>query len=115
MAKFAELDSNNIVLRVLAVDNFMIVDEGGNEQESKGIEFLQSLFGKETRWKQTFFTGGSRKNYAGIGYTYDKSRDAFINERPIVDAHLDKYVLFNEEKCLWEFNPPQPEIGVTRI
>ena len=67
MAHFAELDSNNLVLRVLVVDNSMIKNEKGNEVEQLGIDFLKSLFGQETFWVQTSYNGSFRKNYAGIG------------------------------------------------
>jgi len=115
MAHFAELDSNNTVLRVLVVDNFMLKDEQGNEQEQLGIDFLKSLFGADTNWKQTSYNGNTRKNYAGIGYTYDTSRDAFINPKPIVPQEDEQYVTFDEFACLWVYNPPQPTIEVTRV
>ena len=82
MAHFAELNSSNIVLRVVVVTNTMIKDEQGNEQESLGISFLKSLFGQETTWVQTSYNGNFRKNYAGIDYTYDTQRNAFIAPQP---------------------------------
>jgi hypothetical protein len=96
MAHFAELDSNNIVLRVLVVNNSMIKDEQGNEQEHLGIDFLKSLFGQETIWLQTSYNGNMRKNYAGIGYTYDAIRNAFIPPKP-----YPSWVL-NEATCQWD-------------
>jgi hypothetical protein len=117
MAYFTELDSNNIVLRVLAVSNDMIKDNQGNEQEQIGIDFLTSLFGFETIWKQTSYNGNIRKNYAGIGYTYDVTRDAFIAPIPPAFANGDVWKL-NEETCRW-FDPKAPiggaEIGVSRV
>lgn len=141
MAHFAELDTNNIVLRVLVVDNSMLTDEQGNEQEQLGVDFLKSLFGANTVWKQTsyntregiYYIPGTteqsldqslafRKNYAGIGYTYDLSRDAFINPKPVVEPEYEQYVTFDEFACYWYFTPPQytssyddPTIAVTRI
>lgn len=115
MAYFAELNPNNMVLRVLAVANDMIKDEQGNEQEQIGIDFLKSLFGSETIWKQTSYNtsggvhtqGGTplRKNYAGIGYTYDSTRDAFIPPKP-----YNSWVL-NETSCLWGAPTPMPNDG----
>ena len=117
MAHFAELDLNNIVLRVLAVANDMIKDSQGNEQEQIGIDFLKSLLGSETIWKQTSYNGNIRKNYAGIGDIYDVTRDAFISPMPPAFANGDVWEL-NEETCRW-FDPKAPtggiEIGVARV
>ena len=127
MAYFAELNPNNMVLRVLAVANDMIKDEQGDEQEQIGIDFLKSLFGSETIWIQTSYNtsggvhtqGGTplRKNYAGIGHTYDAIRDAFIAPMPPAFANGDVFEL-NEETCRW-FDPKAPEngarIGVSRV
>ena len=96
MAHFAELDSNNIVLRVLVVGNDDCLDDDNKESESVGISFLQNLYGSDTIWKQTSYNGKIRKNYAGIGYTYDQTRDAFIPAKP-----FNSWVL-NETTCLWE-------------
>ena len=103
MAHFAELNADNIVLKVLAVSNDMIEDEQGNQQEKIGIEFLKSLFGSDTIWKQTSYNGNIRKNYAGIGYTYDASRDAFIAQQPYPSWLLD------ENACKWIAPVPMPE------
>ena len=115
MAHFAELNSNNIVLRVLVVNNDMIKNEQGIEQEQLGIDFLKSLFGQDTIWKQTSYNGNIRKNYAGIDFTYDLNKDAFIAPKPVVSADMEQYVSFDENACLWVFNPPQPTIGVARV
>lgn len=115
MAHFAELDLNNIVLRVLVVDNKMIKDEQGNEVEQLGIDFLKSLLGQETVWVQTSYNGKFRKNYAGIGYTYDQIRDAFIAPQPEGEGWI-----FDEETCTWS-NPTleaadeESQIKVTRV
>lgn len=117
MAHFAELDSNNIVLRVLAVANDMIKDDQGNEQEQIGVDFLKSLFGFDSTWKQTSYNGNIRKNYAGIGDTYDVTRNAFIAPMPPAFANGDVWEL-NEETCRW-FDPKAlvggAEIGVSRV
>ena len=92
MAHFAELDENNIVQRVIVVVNFeLLVD--GVENEAKGIEFCQSLFGGN--WVQTSFNETFRKRFAGIGYNYDLTRDAFITPEP------DNATGFDEETCQW--------------
>ena len=102
MAHFAELE-NNIVIRVTVVDNKDILDENGQESEQKGIEFCTNLLGGT--WKQTSYNtqagqhtlGGTpfRKNYAGIGFTYDEARDAFISPKPYNSW------LLNETTCNW--------------
>ena len=103
MAHFAELDSSNIVLRVLVVANDMIKDNQENEQEQIGIDFLKSLFGSDSIWKQTSYNGNMRKNYAGIGYSYDEQRDAFIPPQPYASWSL------NETTCLWNSPIPMPQ------
>jgi hypothetical protein len=97
MAHFAELDSNNVVLRVVVIGNSDILDENGNESESVGIEFCQHLFNGGI-WKQTSYNGKFRKNYAGIGYLFDEQRNAFIPKKDFASWVLD------EEMCQWK--PP---------
>jgi hypothetical protein len=81
MAHFAKIGLNNIVTDILVVANRETMDSNGVEQESIGAEFLKTLTGHET-WIQTSYNGKIRKNYAGIGYTYDSVRDAFISPQP---------------------------------
>jgi len=101
MAHFAELDENNIVLRVVVVHNNELLDDMGlGESEQKGIDFCVSLFGG--RWIQTSYNGRIRKNYAGQGFTYDPQRDAFIPPQPGPEWTLD------ENTCQW-IAPVQPE------
>ena len=95
MAHFAKIDSNNIVEIVHVVNNEVIKKEDGTEDEAKGKEFLNSLFGSAT-WVQTSYNNNFRKNYAGVGYTYDSTRDAFIPPKP-----YNSWVL-NEDTCQWE-------------
>jgi hypothetical protein len=94
MAHFAKLDDNNIVLAVHVVNNDVITIDGV-ESEQAGIDFLISLY-DHTNWKQTSYNGSMRKNYAGIGMTYDSSRDAFIASQPYGSWTL------NETTCQWE-------------
>ena len=76
MAHFAEIDENNVVQRVIVVANKDTADANGNEVESIGVAFCQRLLGGN--WVQTSYHGNIRKNYAGIGYTYDPVADEFI-------------------------------------
>jgi len=83
MSHWAELDNDNKVIRVLV---------GDNNETDEGLAFMQSLSGN---WVKTSYNGNIRKNYAGIGYTYDPVRDAFIAPKP------DNATGFNEETCTW--------------
>ena len=114
MASFSKLNSQNIVLRVESVVNDVIQDSNGIEQESIGIEFLKNLYKEPNSiWKQTSYNtrggvhvlGGTpfRKNFAGIGYTYDEDKDAFIPPKP-----YPSWIL-NETTCLWEAPVERPE------
>jgi len=104
MAHFAKLDENNVVLEVLVVHNNELLDAQGNESEAKGVAFLQKLLGWES-WKQTSYNGNFRKHYAGIGYTYDAQRDAFIPHKEFPSWVLD------EDTLLWHAPIPYPEGG----
>jgi hypothetical protein len=96
MAHFAQLDENNIVAQVIVVSNDDIKDSEGNESELTGIAFCKSLLGPNTIWKQTSYNANIRKNYAGIGFTYDATLDAFIAPKP-----FNSWIL-NETTCRWE-------------
>lgn len=104
MAHFAQLDDDNVVINVIAVANQELLSESGEELEAKGIIFCQTLFGNATKWKQTSYNGAFRKNYAGIGYVYDPSRDAFIDIKPYASWTLD------ENTCIWTAPSPCPPI-----
>ena len=94
MSHFAELDENNVVLRVLVGDNNM---------NNEGYDwFVENLGGT---WVKTSYNGNIRKNFAGIGYTYDEDRDAFIPPKPFESWTL------NEDTCLWEAPVAYPEDG----
>ena len=82
MAHFAKLDSNNIVTNVIVVGDSDTSDINGIESESIGVAFCQKLFGAETIWKQTSYNGNMRVRYAGIGYSYNASLDAFVPPQP---------------------------------
>jgi hypothetical protein len=105
MAHFAKLDENNIVLEVNVVDNENLLDSSGIEREELGVVFLVQWSDGYTNWKQTSYNGNIRKNYAGIGYTYDVGRDAFIPPKPFASW------LLNETTCLWEAPVPYPTDG----
>lgn len=101
MAHFAEIDANNIVLRVIVVDNRDTADAEGVEQEAIGAAFCERLLGGT--WKQTSYNANFRKHYAGIGYTYDAQRDAFIPPKPYPSWVLD------ETTYVWKAPVPMPQ------
>ena len=88
MAHFAQLDDNNVVTQVIVVANEELLLDGV-ESEDKGVIFCKSLFGEDTKWKQTSYNGNIRKNYAGIGYTYDATNDYFYAPQPYPSWTLD--------------------------
>ena len=92
MAHFAKIE-NNVVIQVIVVDNKDTPDANGVEKEYIGAAFCERLLGGT--WKQTSYNGNFRMNYAGLGYTYDATRDAFIPPKPSDDATLD------EATCQW--------------
>ena len=105
MASFAKIGLNSKVIEIQSVVNEVLHDSNGVEQENIGIDFLTKLTGWAI-WKQTSYNtlggvhnnGGTtlRKNHAGIGYTYDEYKDAFIPPKP-----FNSWIL-NETTCLWE-------------
>ncbi len=101
MAHFAEITEGNVVSRVIVVDNNDCKDAEGNESEAVGAAFCNTLLGGI--WKQTSYNGNIRKNYAGIGYTYDEGRNAFIPPKP-----FNKWIL-NEDTCQWEAPVAYPD------
>jgi hypothetical protein len=102
LSHFAKLE-NGLVVQVIVVDNADTATVEGVEMESIGATFCERLLGGE--WKQTSYNGKMRKNYAGIGYTYDAVRDAFIAPQP-----YPSWVL-NEQTCRWEAPVPMPTDG----
>ena len=114
MASFAKIGLNNKVIQVLSVHDNDCKDANGIEQEKLGVDFLTKLTGWAI-WKQTSYNtianvhrlGGTpfRKNHAGIGYTYDEDRDAFIPPKPFKSWTL------NETTCIWEAPVDYPNDG----
>ena len=94
MAHFAEINGDNIVQRVIVVPD---------EHEADGVAWCANLLGGT--WIQTSYNARIRKNYAGIGYTYDAARDAFIPPRPY------RSWILNESTCRWEAPTPMPGGG----
>ena len=94
MAHFAELDANNVVLRVIVVGNADTSDASGVEKEHIGAAFCEKLFGGT--WKKTSYNGTIRKRYAGIGYTYNADLDTFVAPKPYASWVL------NNETADWE-------------
>jgi hypothetical protein len=103
MSHFAKLDENNVVIQVIVVDNKDTADASGVEKEYIGAAFCERLLGGT--WKQTSYNGNFRKNYAGVGYTYDSVRDAFIPPKP-----YPSWIL-NEQTCIWEPPVAMPQDG----
>lgn len=103
MAHYAQIDENNIVTQVIVIDNKDTADANGVEKEYIGAAFCERLFGGT--WKQTSYNGNIRKNYAGIGYTFDSGRDAFISPKSFASWVL------NEDTCQWQAPIAMPTDG----
>jgi len=103
MAHFAQLDENNIVTQVIVVGNNELLDANGQEREELGIAFCQKLF--VGNWKQTSYNHNMRKRYAGIGYTYNESLDAFVPPKPFASWTL------NSETASWDAPTAMPDDG----
>lgn len=116
MAHFAELDENNVVLQVIVINNNELLDDEGQENEVKGVEFCNSLFG-HNNWIQTSYNNNMRKQFAGVGYTYDDVNDVFISPQlypswsldenydwqpPTAMPDDDKKYEWNEETQTWD-------------
>ena len=103
MAHFAQLNEENLVTQVIVVANQDTSDQDFVDNEAIGIEFCTNLLGG--RWVQTSYNANIRKNYAGIGYKYDATLDAFIPPQPFESWTL------NEETAQWEAPTPYPDDG----
>jgi hypothetical protein len=104
MAHFAEIDENSLVTRVVVVNNNELLDDNGEEQPQKGIDFLVNLLGG--RWIQTSYNNRIRKCYAGIGFLYDEVRDVFVPPQRFPSW------IFNEITWRWEAPVPYPSEGI---
>jgi hypothetical protein len=104
LAHFCKLDENNVVTQVIVVANKDTADATGVEKEYIGAAFCEKLFGGT--WKQTSYNGTIRKNYAGIGYTYNADIDAFVPPKPYTSWIL------NNDTAQWEAPVPMPEGGM---
>ena len=114
MANLAKLGMNGIVLEVVSINNDILLDDAGNEQEALGINFLEQLYNWPV-WKQTSYNtlNGEhelgktpfRKNFAGVNSKYDPDRDAFIPPKPYLSWQL------NESTCQWEAPVEEPSEG----
>ena len=108
MAHFAKISkATNEVLHVSVVDNWNCVDGSGNEVEAIGIAYLESVHGvhDDVYWKQTSYNANMRKNYAGIGYTYNSDLDAFVPIQP-----YPSWIL-NTDTARWQAPVPMPDDG----
>ena len=104
MAHFARLNETNEVIQVHVLNNDVITDGDGVEQEQLGIDFLTELHGAGN-YIQTSYNNNFRKQYAGVGYTYDETRNAFIPPKPYASWTL------NESTCQWDPPTPHPDDG----
>ena len=102
MAHFAEIDALQRVIRVLVVDDTDTQDKKGNEVDSIGMKYLNNAFGGT--WVQTSYNNNFRKQFAGIGYTYDKVKDKFISPQPYPSWSLDE----NDD---WQAPVARPDDG----
>ncbi len=102
MAHFAKIGLNNKVTNVITVHDNVLKDADGVEQEVLGVQYLESLTSWSI-WKQTSYNANIRKNFAGIGCTYDEDRDAFIFPKPHASFIL------NETTCIWEAPIAKPD------
>lgn len=103
MAHFAKLDENNVIVEIIFINNEIIIDENGNENEDLGVSFCKQLFGEDTKWIQVSYNGTFRKRYPAIGDTYDENLNAIITPKPYLSWRL------NSETCDWEAPVPKPE------
>jgi len=104
MAHFALLDDNNIVTQVVVVSNADLLDDNGVEQETLGVAVCQSIFGNDTTWVQTSYNNNLRKQYVGVGFTYDADANVFIAPSP-----FPSWVLNAQHD--WEAPVPHPNDG----
>ncbi len=97
MAHFAKLGVGNIVEQVIVVSNDIAITE------QAGVDFINKLYNTRDVWKQTSYNNNIRKNFAGVGFQYDQTRDAFIPSKP-----FNSWIL-NEDTCRWEAPVAYPQ------
>jgi hypothetical protein len=126
MGHFAEIDSNNKVLRVNCACNQDIANNGGDQSQQAAQHFatVSPLSENGVKWIQTSYNNNFRKQYAGIGYTYDSVKDKFISPQPYPSWSLDanddwqppvpypqnndnQYYSWNENNKTWDLVTPQ--------
>jgi hypothetical protein len=103
MAHFAEIDADKKVLRIIVISNLDTLDQDGNESEAVGVAFCQKNFGGD--WVQTSYNGTLRKQFAGVGFTYDATSDVFIAPQPYPSWQL------NSQTHDWDAPTPKPDDG----
>lgn len=104
MAHFAKIE-NSQVIQVIALDNSVLHNTEFPDSEPIGQEFIRKI-GLSGLWLQTSYNGNFRKNYAGVGYTYNRTYDAFIAPKPHHSWKL------NPNTCIWESPIPHPADGL---
>ena len=105
MAHFAKLDDQGVVVEINVVNNDTLNNLPFPESEPIGVAFLTNWSGGYTNWKQTSYNANFRKNYAGVGYTYDATLDAFIARKPFPSW------LLNTTTCQWNAPTLYPTAG----
>jgi SAM-dependent methyltransferase len=105
MAHFAQIDETGVVVQVIVVSNSEINDLPFPESEPIGVSFCQSLFGADTYWLQTSYSGSFRKNYAGIGWRYVADKDVFVAAQPYPSWTLNR-------DCIWQAPVAYPDDGL---
>jgi hypothetical protein len=94
MSHFAKLDENNVEIQVIVLDDERIIDPKTNkEDETLGINFCKLLYGNDTKWKQTSYNENFRGSFAGLGYFYDQTYDAFFPPKPYESWIVDENTL----------------------
>jgi hypothetical protein len=102
MAHFAKINDQNIVLEVIVISNENAPDPYP-ESEPLGQAYIADQLGLDGTWLQTSYNGNIRYNFAGIGYTYDATRDGFIAPEP------DNAIGFDDDTLTWIISDPEPD------
>ena len=113
MAHFARLNENNKVEQVIVISNDEITDENGNEVEELGVDYIHNTLRRPGSWVQTSYNNNFRVRYAGIGFFYDETLDAFIRPKPkdpITGQEYSSWIL-NPDTADWEAPISKPDDG----